>query len=185
MVRGFRASVLALALPLAATPASAQVCHPAPAHHHHVTHVRKVAHRETGVGVVIDQARLVAFDAPVKTVFVGNPAIADISMLDSQHAFVLGKTFGVTNLIALAQDGKQISNQQVVVYNNAAAVTINRGADQYNYMCTHMPSIARRILARAIQQQLRDELRNPPRANTRASATASSGTNSTQPQQNQ
>ena len=58
-------------------------------------------------------------------------------MIDSQHAFLLGKTFGVTNMIALAADGNQISNQQVTVLNNGAAVTINRGADQFNYMCTH------------------------------------------------
>jgi hypothetical protein len=57
-------------------------------------------------------------------------------MVDSQHAFLLGKTFGVTNLIALSADGKQISNQQVTVMNNGAAVTVNRGADQFNYMCT-------------------------------------------------
>ncbi|HEY3638939.1 MAG TPA: pilus assembly protein N-terminal domain-containing protein [Rhizomicrobium sp.] len=134
MVRAYRTSIFLLALPLAALPASAQVCHPT--HHHHVAHMHKVALHESGVGVVIDQAREISFPQPVKTVFVGNPVIADISMIDSQHAFVLGKTFGVTNMIALTADGKQISDQQVVVYNNATAMTINRGADQYNYMCT-------------------------------------------------
>jgi hypothetical protein len=133
MVRAFRASIISLALPLAAVPVSAQVCHPT---HHHVTHLHKVARHESGVGVVIDQARLISFPQPVKTVFVGNPTIVDISMVDSQHAFVLGKTFGLTNLIALDSNGKQISNQPVVVYNNAAAVTVNRGLDQFDYMCT-------------------------------------------------
>ena len=132
-----RASVLTLALPLIAAPAFAQVCHPAPVHHHHAVHARKVEHQAMGVGVVIDQARLVSFDAPVKTVFVGNPTIADISMVDPQHALVLGKTFGLTNLVALGKDGKQISNQQVVVSNNGAAVTVNRGGEQFDYMCTH------------------------------------------------
>ena len=69
--------------------------------------------------------------------FVGNPTVVDISMIDSTHAFLLGKTFGETNMIALAADGNQISNQQVTVLNNGAAVTVNRGAEQYNYMCTH------------------------------------------------
>jgi hypothetical protein len=133
MVRAYRASVLSLALPLVATPVLAQVCHPL--HHRHVAHVHKVAHA-SGVSVTIDQARLISFPKPVKTVFVGNPTIVDITMLDPQHAFLLGKTFGLTNMIALGTDGKEISNQQVVVYNNVAALTINRGADQYNYMCT-------------------------------------------------
>jgi hypothetical protein len=130
MVRVYSASLFALAL---VTPAVAQVCHPV---HHKVTHFHKVAHHETGLSVVIDQARLISFPKPVKTVYVGNPVIADITMLDPQHAFLLGKTFGLTNMIALDTDGKQISNQQVEVHNNFAALTINRGADQFNYMCT-------------------------------------------------
>lgn len=133
MAWAFRASVLTLVLPLAAAPASAQVCHPA---HHHVAHARKVVHHASGLGVVIDQAKLIAFPQPVKTVFVGNPTIADVTMVDPQHAFLLGKTFGLTNMIALDSTGKQISNQQVVVYNNGAAVTINRGGEQFDYMCT-------------------------------------------------
>jgi hypothetical protein len=133
MVRAYRALVLSVALPLAAMPAFGQVCHPA--HHHHVTHIHKVA-QASGVSVVIDQARLISFPKPVKTVFVGNPTIVDINMIDSRHAFLLGKTFGLTNMIALDSDGKEISNQQVVVYNNMAAVTINRGPDQFDYMCT-------------------------------------------------
>jgi hypothetical protein len=134
MVWAFRASLLAMALPLAVTPVVAQVCHPV--HHHHAVHVHRVVHQASGLGVTIDQARLISFPKPVKTVFVGNPTIVDITMLDPQHAFLLGKTFGLTNMIALGADGKQISDQQVVVYNNGAAVTINRGPDQFDYMCT-------------------------------------------------
>jgi hypothetical protein len=134
MVRAFGASLLVLTLPLA-TPAFAQVCHPA--HHHKVAALHKVAHHDSGLGVTIDQVRLISFPKPVKTVYVGNPVIADITMLDPQHAFLLGKTFGLTNMIALDSEGKQVSNQQVVVYNNVAAVTVNRGPDQYDYMCTN------------------------------------------------
>jgi Pilus formation protein N terminal region len=141
MARAFRIAILAASLPLLVTAAAATtpnaVCHPV--HRHHMIHakVATVHYADTGLGVTIDQARLVAFPKPVKTVFVGNPTVVDVSMIDSQHAFLLGKTFGVTNMIALAADGDQISNQQVTVLNNGAAVTINRGADQFNYMCTH------------------------------------------------
>lgn len=135
MHRSIRASILAAAMPFVMPAIAAPVCHPV--HHHRIAHIAKpVTHRTAGVGVTIDQARLVTFPEPVKTVYVGNPTIVDISMLDSQHAFLLGKTFGETNMIALGPDGKQISDQQVVVYNNGAAVTVNRGADQYDYMCT-------------------------------------------------
>ena len=151
MVRAICISILSASLPLlvptmaaaAATPAttiasSNAVCHPV--HRHHVVHVKTAAaHQVTpsGLGVVIDQARLISFPKPVKTVFVGNPTVVDISMIDSTHAFLLGKTFGETNMIALNADGTQISNQQVMVLNNGSAVTVNRGAEQYNYMCSH------------------------------------------------
>lgn len=132
-----RKTILAAALPLVvSTGAGAAVCHPVHRHHVVVPSHKVVMHASGGVGVVVDQARLVAFPKPVKTVFVGNPYIVDITMVDPQHAFVLGKTFGVTNMIALAPNGEQITNQQVTVLNNGAAVTVNRGSDQFNYMCT-------------------------------------------------
>jgi hypothetical protein len=126
--------LLVAALPLAGGASAAPVC---PVRVHHAVHVKKAAlHHVAGLGLTIDQARLVSFPEPVKTVYMGNPYIADISMVDPQHAFVLGKTFGITNMIALSADGKQVSNQQVTVLNNGAAVTVNLGAAQFNYMCT-------------------------------------------------
>lgn len=131
----FRSLLLAAALPLATASAThAAVCHPSHVRSHRVHRI--AVHQEGGLGVVIDQARLISFPKPVKTVFVGNPTIVDVSMVDPQHAFLLGKTFGVTNMIALGSDGTQISDQQVVVLNNGTAVTINRGTDQFDYMCT-------------------------------------------------
>jgi hypothetical protein len=135
MGRALRRFMLLTALPLVvSTSAHAAVCHPS--HVHHATAHKVAMHTAGGLGVVIDQARLISFPKPVKTVYVANPTVVDITMIDSRHAFLLGKTFGMTNMIALAPDGGQISNQQVTVLNNAAAVTVNRGADQFDYMCT-------------------------------------------------
>lgn len=102
---------------------------------HHVRHIRRLA-TSGGISVMMDQARLVTFLRPVKTVFVGDPMVADINIIDSRHTFVLGKTFGVTNLIALDANGVQIENKQITVVNHQAAITLNRGPDQYNLSCT-------------------------------------------------
>jgi hypothetical protein len=134
MKRAVRTILLVAAVPLATAAAAGPVC-PVRVHHAATAH-KATVHRTAGIGLAVDQARLVAFPQPVKTVYVGNPTIVDISMIDTEHAFLQGKTFGVTNLIALSADGKQVSNQQVTVLNNGAAVTVNRGADQFNYMCT-------------------------------------------------
>jgi hypothetical protein len=90
-----------------------------------------------GVSVPMDNVTLVSFKRPVATVYMGNASIADLTIIDSRHVFVLGKRFGTTNLIALSVDNKLIANEPVtVVSRGAGAVTIFRGAGTYNYNCT-------------------------------------------------
>jgi hypothetical protein len=89
------------------------------------------------VSVPMDEVRVIAFNRPVATVYMGNSTIADVNMIDSRHAFVLGKTFGETNLIALAADGREVSNQHITVFGRRVGmVTLNRGPAQFNYTCT-------------------------------------------------
>jgi hypothetical protein len=90
-----------------------------------------------GFTVSMDEARIITFPQPVATVFVGNPTIADITIIDSRHAYLLGKTFGVTNMIGLDIDRNTVMNRVIAVTNrNGGEVTLHRGADTYNYTCT-------------------------------------------------
>ena len=90
-----------------------------------------------GVSVSMDEVRTVTFPKSVATVYVGNPSIADINMIDSRHAFVLGKGYGSTNMVALDQDGKQVSNTHISVLSRQdASVTLQRGANRITYTCT-------------------------------------------------
>jgi hypothetical protein len=112
---------------LAGQPAHRPVHQPA----RHITHV------DPGFTVPMDEARVITFPQPIATVFIGNPTIADITIIDSRHAYLLGKTFGVTNMIGLDIDHRPVMNKQVAVMNRSSgAVTLNRGADTYNYACT-------------------------------------------------
>jgi len=90
------------------------------------------------VTVALDEVRTISFEAPVATVYVGNPAIADINMIDSRHAFVLGKGYGSTNIVALNKQGAQISDTRVDVQGNRrqSTVVLNRGASRATYSCT-------------------------------------------------
>jgi Flp pilus assembly secretin CpaC len=113
----------------------------APVRHKPVAHKAAVKHRSpsapTGVSVVMDQVRIVTFSRPVATVFVGNPTIADATVIDPYHAFILGKTFGVTNLIALSPQSQTVANQQITVANrNGGMVTLHKGVGQFSYSCT-------------------------------------------------
>jgi hypothetical protein len=90
-----------------------------------------------GVAVPMDEVRMISFPRPVSTVYVGNSVIAEVNMIDSRHGFLLGKTFGETNLIALGPDGREITNEHVTVFGRReGALTLNRGPAQYSYTCT-------------------------------------------------
>jgi hypothetical protein len=131
MGRAIRFAILAAAVPLLAASAAAA----AHVKHTHLTRKHKIV-RNVGIGVTVDEAKVITFAQPAKTVFVGNPMIADVSVIDSRHAFILGKTLGMTNLIALNAGGTQIENKQITVVNLQEAVTVFRGDVTFNYACT-------------------------------------------------
>ena len=87
--------------------------------------------------VPMDEVRVLTFKKAVQSVYVGNTVYADATLIDSKHAFVLGKTMGTTNMIALGSDGKIISNDQITIFGRRVGmVTLNRGSIQYNFTCT-------------------------------------------------
>ena len=90
-----------------------------------------------GVSVAMDEVRTVTFPKSVATIYVGNPSIADINMIDSRHAFILGKGYGNTNMLALDEDGKQVSNTHIsVLARQDSSITLQRGANRITYSCT-------------------------------------------------
>lgn len=90
-----------------------------------------------GVLVAMDNVTTVTFKNPVATVYVGNSSIAEVTMIDSRHAFVLGKRFGGTNLIALRADHTKAEDLPVQVSARlGGAVTIFRGSNSFNYACS-------------------------------------------------
>ena len=89
------------------------------------------------VSVPLDEVRMIAFERPVATVYVGNPMIADITMIDTRHAFVLGKAFGATNIIALDRSGSPVGDENVTVFGGASGstVTLHKGINRITYAC--------------------------------------------------
>jgi hypothetical protein len=98
-----------------------------------------VKHADEGLTVPMDEARLITFTQSIATLFVGNTTIADVTIIDSHHAYLLGKTFGATNMIGLDSNNRQVMNAQINVTNRVVgSVTLNRGADTFNYSCTRL-----------------------------------------------
>lgn len=129
-MRRFAFCTLLAATALAASPVLA-AGHAKP--HHPVVHHVSASH---GLSVPMDEVRMVAFVRPVATVYVGNPMIADVNVVDARHVFVLGKTFGATNIIALDADGKEVANDPLTVYERSGnVVTLHRGGSQTTFAC--------------------------------------------------
>ena len=89
------------------------------------------------VALALDEVHTLTFKTPIATVYVGNPTIADVTMLDARHAFVQGKGYGRTNIVALNRDNVQVFNAHVTVVGarDSGTVTLNRGAQRVTLTC--------------------------------------------------
>ncbi len=89
------------------------------------------------VALALDEVHTLTFRTPVSTVYVGNPTIADVTMIDARHAFVQGKGYGRTNIMALNRDNVMVFNTHVTVTgsNSGGTVTLNRGAQRVTLNC--------------------------------------------------
>lgn len=86
--------------------------------------------------VAAGQASYVSLGAPVRDVVVGDPTIADVSLVNDRTLVVLGKRPGVTSLLAFSTGGRPLADRQIVVSENGGgSVTIYRGATASNYAC--------------------------------------------------
>ncbi len=94
------------------------------------------AHAER-VSVVLDQAKVMSLPSGTKTVVVGNPAIADVVVQKNGIIVITGKTYGLTNLIALDGTGKIIAESALFVEEpSEGIVTVQRGLDRESYSCS-------------------------------------------------
>ena len=96
-----------------------------------------VSAASNSVALALDEVHTITFKTPVATVYVGNPTIADVTMLDARHAFVQGKGYGRTNIVALNRDNVQVFNARITVIGapDAGTVTLNRGAQRITLTC--------------------------------------------------
>lgn len=90
-----------------------------------------------GMTVPLNQTRRVIFVGSAANVVVGNPDIADVNVIDSRNLMVVGKKFGVTNLVVLDTGGRTLFNSEIIVSAGAGSVvSIYRGAAPSDYACT-------------------------------------------------
>lgn len=94
------------------------------------------AKRET-VSVVMDQALVVRAPEKIRTMILGNPAIADISSEGKGMLVITGKAYGSTNLVLIDEDGRVAGETLIQVGPpRAGVVTVQKGETKEAYSCT-------------------------------------------------
>jgi hypothetical protein len=98
------------------------------------------------INVMLDRATIAPVPEGTATIVIGNPLIADAQIVGKQAPgvmVVMGKGYGVTNLIALDQLGQKLVEQLVRVRGPAESVVVYRGVTRESYSCA--PYCERRI----------------------------------------
>ena len=89
------------------------------------------------VTVMIDHAKVVKLPEKTHAVIVGKPIIADVTVQRNGILVVTGKSYGVTNLIALDAGGTLLTESLISVQApNESLVTVQRGLERESYSCT-------------------------------------------------
>ncbi len=84
-----------------------------------------------------DQSQLLRLPRPAAEVIIGNPSIADVALNGGNLLVVTGKTFGITNVIALDADRNVIQDQRVLVErDDRRVVTLMKGTSRSTFSCT-------------------------------------------------
>jgi hypothetical protein len=87
--------------------------------------------------VKYDQSQILRMPSKVAEFIIGNPTIADVSIQSSDLLVVTGKSFGITNVIALDGERKVITEARVIVVRDEVrVVNVQKGSKRESYNCT-------------------------------------------------
>jgi hypothetical protein len=86
--------------------------------------------------IKFDQSQLLRLPKPAAEIIIGNPAIADVSIQTGNLLVITGKSFGITNIIALDAERNVIQDQRVLVRRDEnKVVNIYRSGERASYNC--------------------------------------------------
>ena len=86
--------------------------------------------------VEIDRSARIALRGAAASVIVGNPAIADVTVVDANTLYIVGKGYGVTEVVAVDAIGRPLfQNQVVVTGGSTGAVRVWRGGQMTEMAC--------------------------------------------------
>jgi hypothetical protein len=87
-----------------------------------------------GITIGLNETRRIMLPGSAATVVVGDPKIADVSMVDSHSVILMGRGYGATQLLITDHDGRTLLESEVMVP-ESGHVTLYRGNQAYEYGC--------------------------------------------------
>lgn len=96
------------------------------------------AHAQNGpLNVEIDRSTRVQLRGAAASVIVGNPQIADVSMVDANTLFIVGKGYGVTEVAVVDGVGRTLFQREIVVTGGSTgSVRVWRGGRATEMACS-------------------------------------------------
>ena len=86
--------------------------------------------------VKFDQSEILRLPRAAAEIIVGNPTIAEVTIQSSNILVVTGKSFGITNFIALDAERNVIQDQRVSVRRDeVGVVNLTKGIDRQTFAC--------------------------------------------------
>jgi hypothetical protein len=87
------------------------------------------------ITIYADQAKIIHVTGQPGTVVVGNPSIADVTV-QGERVVLMGRNYGVTNIIILDREGKQLAALDVTVQiTDKNAVHVFKAARRMSLAC--------------------------------------------------
>jgi len=88
------------------------------------------------IKLTLDQAQVLKLPQHTATIILGNPIIADVTLLRGSNSMILtGKSFGQTNLIALDSSGASLGESTVEVTAPKGDMIVQLGVNRQSYAC--------------------------------------------------
>jgi Flp pilus assembly secretin CpaC len=86
--------------------------------------------------VSVDKARVARIPEKTQTLIIGQPGVADVTMLkNSSMGVITGKSFGETNLIALDAQGNLLGEWVIRVGADQQDLLVQNGMNRESYIC--------------------------------------------------
>ena len=92
--------------------------------------------QDGALNVEIDRSARVQLRGAAASIIVGNPQIADVSLVVANTMFIVGKGYGVTEVVAVDGVGRTLFQREVVVTGGSTgSVRVWRGAQATEMAC--------------------------------------------------